>query len=651
MHQQLDLRDLQEKQLLNHAAEREKRKFSRKGKHDGDSSGFKSQKKLQVAICLLLMELCERFTFFGIVCNMILFCTIKLGYPNYQAAIINMCFVGASMLSPVFMGWLAEHLVGRIKLVYISIFLHFLGTALLPVVAFPFEDFYTDRHYIIHPLAKKEQKILFYFGLITACFGSGGIRAVVCPLSAYNLEDFEPKELLSFFNWFYWLVNLNSAVVFVSISYIQQSVAKNLGFLIPFVSVLMALITIHMVRSEMIYQPKKGSSQLTTFGVVANALKMCCVRYRHLSGDVPSWLDHAKENYGGWYSETHVESTKLLVRLFPLFAFQILYRMCIMQIPSGYYLQTMNSNLNLNGFLLPIAAMNVISIIPLLILAPVLECINTHLLSSKRGRRSPTVYIRTEDVKQLLLMLDIFKSADQDNLYPGLLKELSEKLSGPLVMIFNNFWNTIEVPEDWKKANVPIYKKVVGYFSAALSVMVAGFSEIHRKHFPQMEQTLSGKVLPVSSMPCFHLAPQYILLGVAEALVTPTCSLLTFRLVPGRIRGIAMHFLTVFNGAGCFMGAFIVQTTYIGSQGNWFPNFLNEGNLERFYFFLASLMVVNTLGFWTISHRYSNLNQEYDQGFRGSILDKKLLQHENSPKFYDSVLQYSSTLSPMETAL
>ncbi|XP_039379764.1 solute carrier family 15 member 5 isoform X13 [Mauremys reevesii] len=517
-----DLRDLQEKQLLNHAAEREKRKFSRKGKHDGDSSGFKSQKKLQVAICLLLMELCERFTFFGIVCNMILFCTIKLGYPNYQAAIINMCFVGASMLSPVFMGWLAEHLVGRIKLVYISIFLHFLGTALLPVVAFPFEDFYTDRHYIIHPLAKKEQKILFYFGLITACFGSGGIRAVVCPLSAYNLEDFEPKELLSFFNWFYWLVNLNSAVVFVSISYIQQSVAKNLGFLIPFVSVLMALITIHMVRSEMIYQPKKGSSQLTTFGVVANALKMCCVRYRHLSGDVPSWLDHAKENYGGWYSETHVESTKLLVRLFPLFAFQILYRMCIMQIPSGYYLQTMNSNLNLNGFLLPIAAMNVISIIPLLILAPVLECINTHLLSSKRGRRSPTVYIS---------------------------------------------------------------------------------------------------------------------------------SLLTFRLVPGRIRGIAMHFLTVFNGAGCFMGAFIVQTTYIGSQGNWFPNFLNEGNLERFYFFLASLMVVNTLGFWTISHRYSNLNQEYDQGFRGSILDKKLLQHENSPKFYDSVLQYSSTLSPMETAL
>lgn len=64
---------------------------------------------------------------------------------------------------------------------------------------------------------------------------------------------------------------------------------------------------------------------------------------------------------------------------------------------------------------------------------------------------------------------------------------------------------------------------VVGQLSAALSVMVAGFSEIHRKHFPQVEQTLSEEVLLVFSMPCFHLAPQYILLGVAEALVTPSC--------------------------------------------------------------------------------------------------------------------------------
>lgn len=53
-------------------------------------------------------------------------------------------------------------------------------------------------------------------------------------------------------------MNLNSTVVFLGIAYIQQSVAKNLGFLIPFTSVLLALIAIHMMRSKLTYKPKKG---------------------------------------------------------------------------------------------------------------------------------------------------------------------------------------------------------------------------------------------------------------------------------------------------------------------------------------------------------------------------------------------------------
>lgn len=48
-------------------------------------------------------------------------------------------------------------------------------------------------------------------------------------------------------------------VVFLGIAYIQQSVAKNLGFLIPFTSVLLALIAIHMVRNKLTYKPKKGN--------------------------------------------------------------------------------------------------------------------------------------------------------------------------------------------------------------------------------------------------------------------------------------------------------------------------------------------------------------------------------------------------------
>lgn len=89
----------------------------------------KSRKKLQVIICVLLVELCERFTFFGIVCNMILFCTVKLGYSNYLAATVNLCFVGASTLSPVLVGWFADTCLGRTKVLYLCTFLHFFGNS------------------------------------------------------------------------------------------------------------------------------------------------------------------------------------------------------------------------------------------------------------------------------------------------------------------------------------------------------------------------------------------------------------------------------------------------------------------------------------------------------------------------------------------
>lgn len=83
-----------------------------------------------------------------------------------------------------------------------------------------------------------------------------------------------------------------------------------------------------------------GGSLLTTLGVFLNSLKMCCLHYRHLSGDVTSWLDRAKENNGGRYSETHVENVKVLAKLFPLYGLQLLYRACITQVdnePHSYF--------------------------------------------------------------------------------------------------------------------------------------------------------------------------------------------------------------------------------------------------------------------------------------------------------------------------
>ncbi|KAM5262761.1 solute carrier family 15 member 5 [Ctenodactylus gundi] len=554
-------------------------------KRTGYYSSLYPVKKMQGRICLFLVDLCEKFTFFEVVCNMIPFCTGKLGYHNYHAAILNLCFTGTSMMTSVLVGWLSEVYLGRNKLAYLCLLLHFLGVALLSAVTFPIGDLCTGTSHVVNNIPTEEWERVFYGALLTISLGTGGIRAIVCPLGAYGLQEYGSKKLTSFFKWFYWFMSVNATIVFLGISYIQHSGAWALVILTPFMSLLMALITLHMIYCNLIYQPERGCSLMMTFGVLVNALKTCCLRCHHPGREVTSWLDHAKEKYGGRNSELYVEDTKFFFTLFPLFIFQLLYRVCIMQIPSGYYLQTMNSNLNLGGFLLPIAVMNTISLLPLLVLIPFMEYFSTCLHPSRRD--------------------------------------------GPFLMACI----------------------IAGNFSAALSVMVAGCLEIHRKHFPQLEQPLSGKVLAVSSMPCFHLILQYLLLGVAEALVNPASSVIAYRFVPRSIRATSMNFLTLFNGFGCYTGALLVKLVYLISEGNWFPNTLNKGNLESFFFLLASLTLLNVLGFCSVSQRYCNLNHFNAPNIGGSNLEETLLLQEKSLKFYGSIQEISPSIDRWETAL
>lgn len=94
-----------------------------------------------------------------------------------------------------------------------------------------------------------------------------------------------------------------------------------------------------------------------------------------------------------------------------------------------------------------------------------------------------------------------------------------------LLFLYPPFSSSVIVPQPPLSLPLPVHHPfaAIGHVCATLSVLLAALSELQRKSYTLVEQTLSGKVLKVSSMPCFQLAPQYILLGLAEALVTPAC--------------------------------------------------------------------------------------------------------------------------------
>ena len=66
----------------------------------------------------------------------------------------------------------------------------------------------------------------------------------------------------------------------------------------------------------------------------------------------------------------------------------------------------------------------------------------------------------SQDVKDILMLLNIYKACGPDLLSPRLLKEGATALEEPLSMLFNRSLEKCDFPVTWKDANVsPVYKQ------------------------------------------------------------------------------------------------------------------------------------------------------------------------------------------------
>ncbi|KAF4793891.1 hypothetical protein TURU_106865 [Turdus rufiventris] len=68
--------------------------------------------------------------------------------------------------------------------------------------------------------------------------------------------------------------------------------------------------------------------------------------------------------------------------------------------------------------------------------------------------------VREQLLRVRLSKLDVHKSMGPDGIHPRVMRELADELAKPLSIIYQQSWDTGEVLDDWKLANVtPIHKK------------------------------------------------------------------------------------------------------------------------------------------------------------------------------------------------
>lgn len=120
-----------------------------------------------------------------------------------------------------------------------------------------------DDQNVCHP--KGSQTTVFFVGLYLIALGTGGIKPCVSSFGADQFDDedkAEKKNKSSFFNWFYFSINIGALVASSVLVWIQTNVGWSWGFGIP--AAAMAIAVMSFFSGTRLYRNQRpGGSPLT----------------------------------------------------------------------------------------------------------------------------------------------------------------------------------------------------------------------------------------------------------------------------------------------------------------------------------------------------------------------------------------------------
>lgn len=333
-----------------------------------------TRERVFVVLTILLTELCERLTYYSVVANMVLFCTSVLDMSSDDASVVTLIFAGTVYIIPVFGGYVSDSFAGKYNTILGSGLVYILGLFLLPASAVNYSHWFDDGQ----DLSLEARKAYFFLGLVFVALGTGGIKANVGPFGAQQVDDLGKDAVQSFFNWFYWFINAGAVVAYSGVAYIQQEVGFDYGFLVPLISMLIALI-IFIIAKKRYKHTQPGESILTQSFLVCHQAVHGCKK--------PAF-NHARTQHGGTFSNEMVDGVIAVLRVIPIFILVIIYWAVYSQMSTSLFLQSERLDISVGDAKLPAAMLNIFNTVIILILIPIMDLIVYPLLA--KFDRSPT---------------------------------------------------------------------------------------------------------------------------------------------------------------------------------------------------------------------------------------------------------------------
>lgn len=551
---------------------------------------------LQVTLFILMMELAERLSYYGINQGLKNFMQKRIGWTLVSASALKSTWTSICYMSPLFGAYLADERWGRYKTILVFGVWYTVGDFLVAIAAHP--DVYggwIDEKGSNH--APTGAVVLFVIGLYLGIgVGTGAIKSNVITLGADQFDPRDPNEVKqkdTYFMYFYFCINFGAAFSYGYLSHLcvegSSLIAQEYGYFAAYLIcacvMLFAIASfvlgtkryVHVAPTDnsistlvrlMVHSPSvHAKGYLLFYGTITMFLSVfinvvaAFTADKGKTGEIlsyfsaaavvigiiswvivgldPSFVDGAKVSNGGKFDDEAVEGYKKLFRCFPFAAFTIIWHCAYDQTDANFQSITQQCDLrwsrsNPDNSQVPGAMLGVFDPIVIVICIPILDSIIYPLYTRKFGKR----------------------------------------------------------PSQFGKATA-------GLIVAAIGVTWAGIFEIIRRNTGAMVRENGEPILdkgsgqPMNDIYWVAAIPNYVFIALAECLINVTAYDVFYSNVPLSLKSISMATNLLMSSMGASLTSVftIMFRPYLPSDD------LNEDNLEYMYFAMGVVSLFNLFAF------------------------------------------------------
>nr|AFK36288.1 unknown [Lotus japonicus] len=209
-------------------------------------------------------EFCERFTYYGMSTNLVLYFKHQLHQHSATASKNVADWGGTCYITPLIGALVADAYLGRyLTILYLSV-VYVIGMALLTLSAsvpgLKPTCYGKDNCHASHG-----QSAVCFLSLYLIALAAGGIKPCISSFGADQFDDadeVEKQHKSSFFNWFFLSINTGGLIAASLMVWIQDNVSWGWGFGIP--ALAMAASGVSFFSGTRLYRNQKpGGSPIT----------------------------------------------------------------------------------------------------------------------------------------------------------------------------------------------------------------------------------------------------------------------------------------------------------------------------------------------------------------------------------------------------